>query len=79
MKVHACISIRGLIRRMSVSKREAMRACVGITDLETGKRITLDRLLDLLFDELSSGHEVLPIGEPCEGFSYKTGCPGHEE
>ena len=24
------------------------------------------------------GKKVIPIHEPCEGFSYQTGCPGHE-
>lgn len=26
---------------------------------------------------LAEGKKVLPIGDPCEGFSYETGCPGH--
>jgi hypothetical protein len=29
-------------------------------------------------DELVRGHEVIPCGEPCKGFDYKKGCPGHE-
>ena len=28
--------------------------------------------------ELAKGHEVVPIGSACEGFSYTHGCPGHE-
>ncbi len=24
------------------------------------------------------GVKVIPFGEPCEGFSYQTGCSGHE-
>jgi len=23
------------------------------------------------------GKKVIPFNEPCEGFSYETGCPGH--
>lgn len=23
------------------------------------------------------GKKVLPFGDPCDGFSYETGCPGH--
>lgn len=30
-----------------------------------------------LLDHLRGGRRVLPIGEPCDGFSYETGCPGH--
>jgi hypothetical protein len=32
-----------------------------------------------LMDELAKGHEVLPLGKACEGFDYKTGCPGHDD
>jgi hypothetical protein len=31
----------------------------------------------ILLQELNRGHQVLPFGPPCEGFSYVTGCPGH--
>lgn len=26
---------------------------------------------------LAEGKKLLPIGQPCDGFSYTTGCPGH--
>ncbi len=26
---------------------------------------------------LEEGKVVLPVGEPCEGFDYLKGCPGH--
>lgn len=29
-----------------------------------------------LMDELAKGRNFLPMGE-CDGFDYKTGCPGH--
>jgi hypothetical protein len=32
-----------------------------------------------LMECLQKGWEVLPLGQPCEGFSYQTGCPGHEQ
>lgn len=32
-----------------------------------------------LMDELALGRECLPIGKPCEGWNWKTGCPGHQE
>lgn len=34
---------------------------------------------DWLKLQLAQGKHVLPMGEPCEGFSYLTGCPGHRE
>ncbi len=42
-----------------------------------GSRYSVDELRAAFVEELRQGHEVIPIGEPCEGFSYKTGCPGH--
>lgn len=32
-----------------------------------------------LLDELAKGHTAIPFGEPCKGFSFTTGCPGHAE
>src|SRR5512143_2109675 len=32
---------------------------------------------DWLKLQLAQGKRVLPIGKPCEGFSYTNGCPGH--
>jgi hypothetical protein len=42
-----------------------------------GKPSTPDRVREALMDELAKGHELVPFGEPCEGFDYKSGCPGH--
>jgi hypothetical protein len=30
-----------------------------------------------LMDELSKGHEVLPMSKDCADWDFKTGCPGH--
>ena len=76
---HVSISVRGLLRRLGDGKREAKRACAGITDATTGLQVTPEQLHGMLCDELAAGHEALPIGEPCENFSYKTGCPGHRK
>jgi hypothetical protein len=37
-----------------------------------------DEAWNALADELAKGHRVIPVGDACEGFSYQTGCPGHE-
>jgi hypothetical protein len=48
-------------------------------------RDPLGRLLDegearaYLLGHLAAGRRVLPFGPKCDGFSFHTGCPGHEE
>ena len=42
-----------------------------------GKRITKAEAIEWLMDRLAEGKRLLPMG-PCEGFSFQTGCPGHE-
>ena len=43
-----------------------------------GKALTTVReIRKFLADQLAKGRELLPCGD-CEGFDYKTGCPGHE-
>jgi hypothetical protein len=39
--------------------------------------LTAPQAKNLLKGYLAEGKKVLPFGEPCEGFSYETGCPGH--
>ena len=44
-----------------------------------GKRLkTTKEVLEFLQEQLAMGHELYPLDESCEGFDYKTGCPGHE-
>jgi hypothetical protein len=42
-----------------------------------GTAATRTEAIEWLYDELAKGRRVLPMGPPCEGFSYETGCPGH--
>jgi hypothetical protein len=42
-----------------------------------GRRVKKAEAIEWLMDRLGEGKRVLPMG-PCEGFSYQTGCPGHE-
>jgi len=70
---HRGVDIRGAIRRLG---RSRAKWAVGITDGE-GNTKTREAAIDALMDELASGRRVLPVGKPCEGWSYETGCPGH--
>ncbi len=44
---------------------------------EDGTYLTYEETKQHLYDCLAEGKEKLSFGEPCEGFDYKKGCPGH--
>jgi hypothetical protein len=59
-------------------RRDAKRMLRAVTKSDGTKFRDVDELRNALMDELSQGHEVIPMSDECEGFDYKTGCPGHE-
>lgn len=69
--VHMCIDIRGLMSKAKSQLRNLIRD-------ENQEYLAPDAAWHALADELAKGRRVLPFGAPCEGFSYETGCPGHE-
>ena len=73
--VHMCVSVRGML---NWSTAETKRQLKFITTKDGNRFSSVDEFRNELMDELSRGHEVLPLGEACEGFNYKNGCPGHE-
>ena len=68
---HCCVDIRGALRWPAKQLKFLLRH-------PDGRGMTADEVREALLDELAKGREVLPVGDPCEGFDYKTGCPGHE-
>ena len=70
-KFHLCISVRGALRWPKKQLK-------GILTTEDGRSMTADEVFDTLCDELSQGHEKMPVGE-CDNFDYKKGCMGHKE
>lgn len=54
-----------------------LRQFEGLFKKDDGTLMTAREARAALLDELSKGHEVIPIGE-CDNFDYKTGCRGHE-
>lgn len=75
-QIHMCQSIRGPLMNWPISKW--VNATKYIT--KTGGEPYRDwrELKDAFLDELAQGHEVIPISKDCEGFDFKTGCPGHD-
>ena len=68
--VHMCLDIRGALGWPKSKLR-------GLLVHDTGKKATADEAREFLLDCVAEGKRVLPMGE-CDGFSYETGCPGHE-
>lgn len=66
---HMCIDIGGLLNR---SDFELARLFTDKGQKQPGALVR--QWLKL---EQARGHKVLPLGKPCDGFSYETGCPGH--
>lgn len=79
-----CMSVRGAIRNLN---RQSSRTS-GFQHLD-GRPMTRDEAIDALMDELSKGHEVMPMNSKCDkpcknselcaGFDYGKdgGCPGY--
>lgn len=70
--LHMCLSVRGALRWPDAQLRYL---CAD----ENGDHLKPDDVREWLMEQLAEGREVLPMGEPCEGFDYKTGCPGHRK
>ena len=65
--VHICQSIDGALKNWD---KNIWKLAFPETDWRVSKK-----WFELQKHE---GKKVIPSGEPCEGFSYQTGCPGHE-
>lgn len=70
--LHVCLSVRGAL---AWSKSEMGRMARYIT--VDGKQLqSAGEVKEFLMDQLSQGHEVLPMAD-CDNFDWKTGCRGH--
>ncbi len=49
-----------------------------VTD-DSGKTLTPDEVKRYFVTSLGEGKKYLPFGQPCEGWSFQTGCPGHPQ
>ena len=74
--VHMCLSVRGMLHWGEAETRRYLRS---ITKKDGSRYGSIAEFRNDLMDELAHGHEVIPMGEPCEGFDYKSGCSGHKQ
>ena len=69
---HMRLDIRGCLKNTAYPS--------GFRDLvrdDDGNTLSPEDAREWLLDELAKGHKFLPVSD-CEGFSFETGCPGHE-
>lgn len=71
MRYHLCLCVRGALK-WPKSKLKNMFT------KDNGQTATPDEAKEILLDELSKGHEVIPFSQ-CDNFDFKTGCKGHED
>lgn len=67
---HYCLDVRGAIMWPDKKLRRM------VAD-ENGDFLPPRETRAWLMDQLAQGRDVLPIGKACDGFDYKSGCPGH--
>lgn len=70
--IHNCLDVAGCLRRST-------RELTGLFKRHSGAPVTGYQARQYLLAQQAKGVRVLPVGEPCAGFSYQTGCPGHQE
>jgi len=70
---HLCVDVKGALLAPPSEQRR-----VYDTLLRDGKPCAnVEEYRSALADLLADGIKVLPMGKPCDGFSYEDGCPGH--
>lgn len=72
--IHLRIDIVGALKNWKAS---SWRRCC--TKTETGEYMTPAEVRDFFYAQLAQGRLFYPFGEPCEGWSWTEGCPGHTE
>lgn len=67
--IHCCLSIEGALRTWKTREWKS---------LAKSNNCSVDQVKETFWQYLRDGKQVIPFGEPCEGFSYINGCQGHE-
>jgi len=65
---HICQSVEGALKNWTMREWRS---------IAKENNCTIDQAKETFWQYLREGKLVIPIGEPCNNFSYKTGCTGH--
>ncbi len=69
---HISLSVRGALAQ-SAAELKRLAPCITVD----GKKLkTAKEVQDFLLDEISQGHEFLPMTD-CDNHDWKKGCMGH--
>jgi hypothetical protein len=68
---HMCMVVKGALRQTD-------RELEGLIDDDDGHPVSGTVARAWLKIQAYQGREVVPFGEACDGFDFKTGCPGHQ-
>lgn len=71
---HMGLSVRGALFWDKSTFKKALK---WIFKGDGSKFGSIDELRDFFLDQLSQGHENLPMGD-CDNWDWKKGCQGHE-
>lgn len=71
---HVHIDVKEMLTHSDAGLRPFRKAFV----VEGVRTSTVTEVRQILVETLANGTLFLPAGQPCEGWSYQTGCPGHE-
>jgi hypothetical protein len=67
--IHICQSVTGALKNWDKKTWEAVGKDNGLTGAQVKERFRIYEF---------EGKKVIPLHQECEGFSYESGCPGHE-
>lgn len=68
-RIHVCQSVSGALKNWNKEQWAAVAA---------DNKMSVEYLKAKFRIMEFEGKKVIPLHEECEGFSYETGCPGHE-
>jgi hypothetical protein len=66
-----CLSVRGALN----GGKQKLKSWVNCITVDGKTLATVDEVREFLYDQLSQGHEVIPLAD-CDNFDYKNGCLG---
>lgn len=67
---HVCQSVEGALKNWKSREWKSVAA---------SNDMTIAEVKQFFKNQSALGRRVIPIGEPCAGFSFESGCPGHPE
>lgn len=75
-RIHCCMNVEGALRAEARSRRRLNRS--GFTR-DDGSDATREEAIEYLKACRNEGKRVIPLGGPCVGFDFTSGCPGHDD